>query len=109
MSTLSSSNPTLLIDGFASGMPRLFVAATTNVSSAIIATGFWAGYGAGGRGGYQAGLQLGDLLAHVASTASATPGRVTLHSVIGSSANQASTVGSTGYWTAYDATVASAT
>jgi hypothetical protein len=108
-STIGSSNPSMIVDGFASGMPRVFVAYTTSVSSAIIATGFWAGVGEGSRGGYQAGMRIGDVLLHRASTDSATPGRVTTHSVIASTADQASTSGSTGYSAAYNVTIASAT
>ena len=101
-----SSDPALVTDGFSSLMPRMFVACTTSVSSAIIATGFWQGYGSGGR---SVGMQLGDILLHVASTNSATPGRVTTHSVIGSTANVASTSASSGYGAGYDVTVSSAT
>jgi hypothetical protein len=109
MSTLTSSNPSAIIDGFSSLMPRVFIAQTTAVSSAIIATGFWQGYGAGSRGSNPVGMQLGDVLMHIASTGSATPGRVTMHSVIGSTSNVASTSLSSGYNAAYDVTVASAT
>lgn len=108
MSTLSSSSPMLLADGYASGMPSVFVAATTAVSSAIIATGFWTGqgYGSNQRGASPGGLKLGDILMHVASTGSATPGRVTLHSVLTGTANQASTLASSAFGnTGYDVTV----
>jgi hypothetical protein len=88
----------------------VFIAGTTYNSTDITAAGFWAGYGAGGRGGYQSGMRVGDILMHVASTGSAVvPGRVTMHSVIASSANVASTILSSGYNAAYDVTVASAT
>lgn len=107
--TLPSSNPNLVIDGFASGMPRLFVAATTAVSSAIIATGFWTGVGAGGRSGYQAGVQVGDLMMHTQVTTAGVPVKATLHVCIASTADQASTSASTGWNTAYNATFATAT
>lgn len=108
-STFSSSDPAMMVDGFASGMPRLFTAATTAVSSAIIATGFWVGYGAGGRGGYQAGMQLGDLLFHTQVTTAGVPVKATLHVCVSSSANVASTSLSSGYNAAYNVTVATAT
>lgn len=109
MSTISSSNPSLLIDQFSSLGPRVFIAATTAVSSAVCATGFWAGYGAGGRGSNPVGMQLGDVLIHVASTGATFPGRVTLHSVIGSTANVASTSASSGFTAAFDITVSNST
>lgn len=109
MSTASSSNPTLLVDGFGPSMPRLFVAATTYDSSDVTATGFWAGVGQGSKGSNPVGMRLGDILMHVASTGATIPGRVTMHSVIASTANVASTSASSGYGAVYNVTVASAT
>lgn len=108
-STYSSSNPSALVQGFGSGMPRVFVAQTTAVSSAIIATGFWAGCGAGGRAGYQAGMTLGDLLLHTQVTTAAVPVKATLHVVTASTANGSTSAASAFNALAYDVTVATAT
>lgn len=116
MSTATSSHPSCILDGITPGMARVFMAQTTYVSSAILPTGFWQGYGEGSRGNSNSptwynsvGMRVGDVLMHISTTNSATPGRVSLHSVIGVSANVASTVLSSGYNAAYDVTVASAT
>lgn len=107
--TVGSSDPAMISDGYDASMPRLFIATTTNPSSAIEATGFWAGQGSGSRGTGRASMRVGDVLLHVQSTATTFPGRVTLHSVIGSTANVASTSLSSGFAARYDITVASAT
>jgi len=70
---------------------------------AVSALGYFAAVGAGGRT-LSMGVKIGDIVFAQESTSGATPGRVTLHSVIGSSAN-ASTAG-TAY--NYDCTVSSA-
>lgn len=108
-STLPSSDPMLLIDGFASGIPRLFVAMTTYLTSDVSSTGFWAGYGAGSRGGTPVGMRLGDALMHVQSTGTAKPGFVSMHSVVASTANVASTSLSSGFNAAYNVTVSACT
>lgn len=107
--TLGSSNPSMIIDGFASGMPRVFACCTTSVSSAIITAGFFAGMGYGGRSGHQAGMRVGDLLLHTQVTTAAEPVRATLHVVTGSTADQASTSASTGWGANFNVTVATAT
>lgn len=103
-SSASSSDPVLIVQGFGLGAPHVFAAQTTNVSSAITSTGFWSGCAEKGRGN-NFGMRLGDILFHRCSTDSATPGRVTVHSVIATSANVASTVASSGFNAQYDATV----
>jgi hypothetical protein len=109
MSTLSSSNPSIVIDGFSSLMPRFFMAATTFLTSDVSSTGMWKGYGAGSRGGNPVGMQLGDVLIHIQSSGTAKPGFVSMHSVIASSANVASTTLSSGFNAAYDITVSACT
>lgn len=110
-STFSSSMPTLAVDGFASAFPRIFTMRSTAVSSALVATGFLAGLGAGSRasGGSNPGLRVGDIVLHTQTTDTAYPGRVTMHSVIASTANQASTSASTGWAAAYDITLNNST
>lgn len=105
-----SSDPFTFVDGFSSLSPRLYVAGTTYPTSAISAVGFWSGYGDLGRGvnHQQVGMRVGDVLLHISSTGSATPGQTSLHSVVATSANQASTVATTGWGAQYDVTVSSA-
>lgn len=104
-STLPSSTPSLLLDdGFgAGGQPRVWIASTTNLSSAVSTTGFWAGCGEGGHTGIA--MRVSDVLIHISSINSATPGAVALKSVIASSANVLSTSASSGYGASYDVTV----
>lgn len=106
--TFASSTPAQWDDAPGPLLPALFVARTTNVSSAVVATGFWTGCGRGSRPN-TAGMRVGDILLHIASTDSATPGRCTIHTVIDSTADQASTAASSGWNAGYNATVASAT
>lgn len=108
--TYSSTNPpAILSDSGIGNGPRLFQYASTHNSTEILATGFFTGAGAGSRGGYDIGMRVGDLLINVASTGAAIPGRVTMHSVVSATADQASTTASTGFKTSYNVTVASAT
>lgn len=50
-------------------------------------TGYFAGMGYGSRGGAPIGMRIGDVVFAVETTAGATPGRVTLHGVVSSTAN----------------------
>ena len=108
----SSSNPAIMmLDGFgqpsaAGGAPRWFNYSSTHSSTDVLATGFFTGCGQGGRPA-NIGMRVGDIVINTANTAStsAIPGRVTMHSVIASTANFASTVASSGWNAAYDITV----
>lgn len=108
-STYPSSTPMLIIDGFASGMPRTFLLATTYSTSDVSSTGWLKGVGAGSRGGDPLGVRLGDCVLHQQTTATSKPGFMSVHSVIATSANQASTTSSTGWNAAYDVTLSACT
>ena len=113
MAYSSSSPAIMLLDGFgqpsgAAGAPRVFSYSSTANSTDILATGFFAGCGQGGRPA-NIGMRIGDVVLNIASTSASNPGRVTTHSVIASTANVASTIASSGWNAAYDCTVASAT
>ena len=113
MSFSASNPPILVIDLIPGGSTmaggRTWVYGSTHLVSDITATGFFAGCGEGSRNVSNAnvGLRVGDLLINRSSTDSAAPGRTTMHSVIGSTANQASTSASSGWNTAYNITVSS--
>lgn len=119
VSTFSSGPVPLLMmvvdRGFGSftpaGNPGIFSYQSSHGSTEILATGFFTGVGFGSRGSGNQGIQLGDIIINRASTNPNTgiAGRVTMHSVIASSANVASTLASSGYGASYDCTVASAT
>lgn len=106
--TSNSSDPALILDSMMDG-PRVFMAITTAVSSAIVSTGYWQGYGAGSRGGTPVGMRVGDVLLHQQTTNTAYPGRVTWHSVIASTANVASTAASSGWNASYNVTLNNST
>lgn len=106
----SSTTPlTMLVDGFASNMPRVFSYQSTHASTDITATGFFTGVGENSRGSSPVGLRIGDIVMNRASTDAVIPGRVTMHSVISATANVLSTSASSGWNAAYNVTVASAT
>jgi hypothetical protein len=66
---------------------------TTNSSSEVAAVGFFTKTGVGSRGTNAVGLKLGDIVINNSATGTtfSTTGRVTLHNVINSTANVAST------------------
>lgn len=109
----SSSNVRMILElGFASG-GSMYLHSSSDPSTDIAATGFFAGAGAGGKpllsdSAKMLGMKYGDIVLHRESSGGATPGRMTMHSVVGSTANQASTLASTGFNTLYDVTVSSA-
>ena len=83
---------------------------SSDAATDIVATGYFAkcGYGSNNKSSdasYAVGMRYGDLLLNRESSAGASPGRVSWHSVIGTTANQASTSASTGWNTAYDVSV----
>lgn len=102
----SSTNPISMIDdGQGPLMPRTFLYSSTETSTDITATGFFTGVGAGGHGTGVVGLRVGDFLVNQVSTSSATPGRVTWHSCIASTANKSTSSQPLGF--ANDCTVSS--
>lgn len=104
----SSTNPPIrAIDSGIVG--NIYRYRSTHTSTEILATGFFTGCGAGSRNSYGIGMTPGDVLINIASTDAAIPGRVTMHSVLSATADQASTSASTGWNAAYNVTVASAT
>lgn len=109
MAYSSTNPPALIIDGFSSLMPRVFMYGSTHLVSDITATGFFAGCGNGSRtvSNSNVGMRVGDLLINRSSTDASVPGRTTFHSVIGATADQASTSASTGWGAAYNVTVSS--
>jgi hypothetical protein len=105
----SSTNPPICISdvGFGTAAPRTFFYGSTHLVADIVATGFFAGCFQGSRSNDASniGLRTGDLVINRSSTSSAAPGRVTMHSVIGATANQASTTASTGWLAVFNASV----
>ena len=108
--TFSSSGLSKVLDvGLTSGA-ALWRYTSSDGSTAIKATGYFAGCGTGSPSGTNAfGMRVGDTLINQESSGGATPGRCTLHGVSGSTYNQSSTTASTGFSGAYDVTVAAAT
>lgn len=82
----------------------LWVYQSTHASTAVTVTGFFAGCGRQpssaisapvlARSPNNVAMALGDIVVCAESTGGATPGRATIHTVIGSTFNQASTSGS---------------
>jgi hypothetical protein len=117
----SSTNPVFQLNpgNLVNGKNAMWLYQSTHDSTGIIGTGFFSGCGYGGRAPTQSsssyaanqipGLQIGDIVLNISSTDALVPGRVTLHSVLSSTADQASTSASSGWGTRYDVTVASAT
>ena len=91
-------------------MPKVFIISSTLSSSAVANTGAWAAMGAGSRNLVGPGMRVGDLVFHAGSTASSSkPGFASLHQVVGSSADQASTVAATGWAANYNVTLSLST
>jgi hypothetical protein len=119
----SASNPPILMSGpaglvsqgsqsRADGGAQTWLYRSSDSSTAISATtGYFTGQGYGSRTGANSstpppvGMRLGDLVCHTESPAGATPGKVTWMSVIASTADQASTLGSSAFNTKYNVTV----
>lgn len=111
MASRLSTAPECIVQGFGhqsstggtygGAMPRLFVFGSTNVSTGITGTGFLAGHGEGGKTNRNVGLRVGDIVLHVSSTDAGVPGKVTLHSIIGSTANVASTAASSAFLSSF--------
>ena len=105
----SSSNPlALLLDNsLASGMPRVFSYRSTHNSTDLLATGFFAACGDGGRSANNVGLRLADVILSRASTDAVRPGQVSMHSVTASTPNITSTLSASAFSATmgYDCTV----
>lgn len=97
----------LLVDqmGNVNGGPRLYTHTSTETSTEILSAGFFVGVGYGSQGLLGQGVRIGDVICHIASTNSATPGVVSFHSAINSTAGFSSTSASSGYSAAYNVTV----
>src|SRR5688572_12684375 len=107
----STTNPAKSIGqiGFASA-GSIFLYRSTHSSTMVIATGFFTGAGAGSRARSSdadgsIGMRTGDLVLCQETTNGTVPGRVTFHSVLGATADQASTSASTGWNTRYNVTI----
>lgn len=92
---------------------RLWFYRSSDSHEDITSTGYFAGAGFGSKmrssdAGREKGMKLRDVLLSVESSAGVNPGRASLHSVVASTANQASTAASTGYMTEYNVSVSSA-
>lgn len=98
---------------------NIWIYRSSDGSTVISATGYFAGEGVDSRGSVgktgansatppPVGMRPGDLLLNCETSAGNNPGRVTWHAVTGSTADQLSTSASTGYGAKYDVTVSSA-
>jgi hypothetical protein len=105
----SSTGPLILVsEGISTDAPRTFAYSSTHTSTEVTGTGFLTGVGAGSRGLNGLGLRVGDLVMCRASTGSATPGGVSWHSCISSTADNASTSASSGWNSAFNCTLSAA-
>lgn len=112
----SSTNPlALLIDNAlgvassAAALPRVFVYKSTNASSDILGTGFFAACGYGSRSGVD--VRVNDIILNLSATNStgAIAGRVSWHQAIASTANGSTSAASA--WSSsfgFDVTVSAA-
>lgn len=106
----SAGNPprAVLPLGFASG-GSAWLYKSSDANAAVTATGYFAGCGAGSRSGPQIGMHLYDLVIVQESSLGASPGKISFHSVIGATADQASTAASTGYKAGYNVSLSTGT
>jgi hypothetical protein len=118
----SSTGLRLLVDNSPNGSgPSVWFYGSSDAAGVVDATGYFAKMGYGSRypssllnttdmdGGLRApaGLRVGDLMFVQENAAGATPYRLTMHSVTGATANQASTTASTGWAAGYDCSISS--
>ena len=102
-----TSSGFIFIEGGLAGSPRFGIHKSSDSAVDVAVTGYGTAAGAGSRhrssDGYKAlNLAYGDIMLHVESSNGASPGRCSVHSVVGSTADQASTSASTGFLTAYN-------
>lgn len=102
----SSGNPARLVVDFgvtgnSSGSNGIYLYESSIASSIIAAStnaAFFVGAGGGSRSPNNIGMRLRDIVFCRETSAGNSPGKVTIHSVIASTADQASTSASTGYF-----------
>jgi hypothetical protein len=110
VSTVNSSAPEAVFSGFGASIPRMFVISSTLTSSQVADTGRWAAMGYGSRNLVGPGMRVGDLVCHAGATASSSkPGYVSWHQVVGSTADQASTLAATGWAANFNLTLSLST
>lgn len=111
MSYVSTNLMQITPGSLTNGAGALWHYRSSDASTDVAATGYFAAEGRGSRPASGAsggkGMQLGDVVIVSESSAGGTPGRTTMHSVKASTANQASTSASTGYAAAYNVTISS--
>lgn len=95
MSFAGSSQVNMIVDnGLSAAMPATYIYQSSDSSTQITAVGYFAGCGRSfnpavqGRGG---SMRLRDIVINQETTAGNSPGRITLHSVTGSTLNSTST------------------
>jgi hypothetical protein len=106
--SFSSSGLRKIVDGGLTDGTATWLYRSSDPSTAVKATGYFAGCGSGSRGANAFGMKVGDVVICAENSAGATPGRTTMHSVITSTANVASTSASSGFSASYDVTVSAA-
>lgn len=82
---------------------------SSDSSTQILATGYFANCGYGSRGSSAFQMQIGDVVMNVESSGGATPGKTNFCGAYAATANVASTVASSGYSAGYNVTVRTAT
>jgi hypothetical protein len=110
MAYSSTNAPRKILDTGIASAGSMWVYRSTHSSTMVIATGFFASAGVGSRstannGAGNVGMRVGDLVLCQETTDGTVPGRVTHHSVIGATADQASTLAATGYRAGYNVTI----
>lgn len=95
-----------VIQNLGIGGPAMHLYSSSQASTDVCVTGFFTNGGASGRNPV-ANLKVGDIMLVQQTTAGPSPGKVSVHSVIASTANQASTNSSTGWNAGYDCSLSS--
>ncbi len=109
--TLLLTPQLILENGFNGGGPRVWRYTSSNTSTDITATGFFAGMGrsfnVNAPGSSGVGMQVGDALLNQESAAGVRPGRCTLHGCISATLNSTRAAGVYSSTAGYDVSVAS--
>jgi len=71
----------MLVTGGMTGKGNIYAYESTEDSSDVAVTGYFAGCGDGGRGNANVEMKIGDIVMTVASTDASQPGEVIAHSV----------------------------